>query len=234
LTCHPAAYGFAYWAQDSDQEQASEFDGFIASCRPDMILFDIGAHFGLFSFAALHYGGATARAVAVDPSATAVRMMRIQSNLNDTGDRLKIVQAAAGLQTDWREMVPVGVISGGYMVAAGADHPASERTRTIATTVDKLAAEFGDAPTHIKIDAEGDEAEVLMGGAGVLSQPNSPLLFLELHNQMIRDRNADPEDTLLLLEKFQYETFDVNGDPISSEAMLSKPLIRIVAKRREA
>src|SRR4051794_32708229 len=68
LLCHPAAYRFAYYAQHADEEQVAEFDGFISTCRPGMVLFDIGAHFGLFSLAALHYGGIAARAVAVDPS----------------------------------------------------------------------------------------------------------------------------------------------------------------------
>ncbi len=231
VSCHPGAYGFAYWAQDSDQEQVSEFDGFIAHCYPGMIFFDIGAHFGLFSLAALHYGGATARAVAVDPSLTATRMMRIQADLNEVSHRLSIVQAAVGNRTDWHEMVTVGVVSGGYLVAASKDHPASERTRTPATTLDKLAEETGDLPTHIKIDVEGYEADVLMGGTRVLSQPKSPLLFLELHNQMIRERNGNPEDTLLLLRKLKYETFTVDGNPIDNNAILSKPLIRVIAKR---
>jgi hypothetical protein len=45
LRSHPSAYRFAYFAQDADPDQVSEFDSFIASCRADMVLFDIGAHF---------------------------------------------------------------------------------------------------------------------------------------------------------------------------------------------
>lgn len=231
LQCHPAAYGFAYRSQDTDQEQIEEFDSFISSCSPDMVLFDIGAHFGLFSFAALHYGGANAKSIAVDPSDTATRMMRIQADLNDESQRLSIVQAAVGERTDWQEMVTVGVMSGGYLIAADKDHPASESTRCPATTLDKLAEDFGIQPTHIKIDVEGFEAEVLKGGSHVLSNAESPLLFLELHNQMIRDGGGNPEDTLMLLKKLNYEMCAVDGSPINNGEILSRPLVRVVAKK---
>ena len=62
LVSHPSAYRFAYFAQQNDPDQVSEFDGFIDKCRPGMVLFDLGAHFGLFSLAALHYGGANSKA----------------------------------------------------------------------------------------------------------------------------------------------------------------------------
>jgi len=65
VRAHPAARR-AFGIPQSDPSQIAELDAFIASCCPGMMLFDIGAHFGLFSFAALHYGGPTARAVAVD------------------------------------------------------------------------------------------------------------------------------------------------------------------------
>jgi hypothetical protein len=57
LICHPATYRCAYHAQQNDPEQIAEFDSFINNSSQGMILLDIGAHFGLFSFAALHYGG---------------------------------------------------------------------------------------------------------------------------------------------------------------------------------
>src|SRR5262245_36742157 len=42
VTCHPIAYEFAYHPLRSDPEQVAEFDAFISSARPGMLLFDIG------------------------------------------------------------------------------------------------------------------------------------------------------------------------------------------------
>jgi len=231
LRCHPAAYRFAYWAQKTDKEQVAEFDGFISSCYAGMRFFDIGAHFGLFSLAALHYGGADTKAVAVDPSPTATRMMLIQAGLNNVKERLSIVQSSVGSHVGQYNMVTVGVISGGYMVAASEEHSAGEVTCAQATTLDKLAQDFDALPTHIKIDVEGDEAEVIRGGRHVLSQAEAPQLFLELHNKIISERRGNPLDTLTLLKELDYKIFAVDGTPLDTSEILNKPLIRVVAKR---
>ena len=83
-----------------------------------MVLFDLGAHFGLFSLAALHYGGIGSRAVAVDPSPAAMRMMRVEARLNNIADgRWRLVQAAVTNQVGVQQMVAAGVHSAGYYVA---------------------------------------------------------------------------------------------------------------------
>lgn len=231
LLCHPAAYRSAYYAQNTDPEQVAEFDGFISTCRPEMVLFDIGAHFGLFSLAATHYGGVGAKAIAVDPSPTAARIIRIQAQLNRVADRLHIIEASVGEQTGWQSMVAVGVLSAGYFVTPSKDHPAGELTRVRAITLDELAQNFETSPTHIKIDVEGYEAAVLQGALQVLSQVEAPLLFIELHNKMIRERNGDPELTLALLESRGYKTFAVDGTPLDRASILGESLIRVIAKR---
>lgn len=231
LQCHPAACRFANDNQNADPDQVAEFDAFIASSFSDMVLFDVGAHFGLFSLAALHYGGTKTKVIAVDPSPTACRIMNIQARLNNVGDNLSIIQASVGERTGWQDMVAVGVISGAYLVAPSDEHPVGELTRTKAVTLDQLARDFKVLPTHIKIDVEGCEAEVLRGGCEVLSHDKSPLLFLELHNQMIRERSENPEDTLFLLKKFGYEIFAMDKSTLDSNAILNKPLIRVFAKK---
>jgi hypothetical protein len=86
-------------------------------------------------------------------------------------------------------------------------------------------------PTHIKIDVEGCEAAVLRGGRKTLSQPSGPLLFVEIHNEMVRLLGGDPRETLSLLRDFGYRTFTANDLPIDDEGILSEPLIRIMAKK---
>lgn len=228
---HPSAYRFAYFAQHHDPEQVAELDAFIGECRPSMTLFDLGAHFGLFSLAALHYGGRDARAVAVDPSPTAARMLRIQARLNGAADRLTVVEASAGEQpSGWREMVPTGVNGAGYYLAPQ-DHAGGELMRTRATTLDRLAEETSLAPTHVKIDVEGYEASVLRGGRRVLAGEGGPLLFIELHNEIVRAQGGEPRATLDLLDGYGYRLAVFDGSPVSGSFILGRPLIRVVARK---
>ena len=231
LTCHPAAYRCAYHFQVDDPEQVAEFNGFIRNSSEGMILFDIGAHFGLFSLAALHYGGPQARAIAVDPSAVAVRFLKIQAGLNNSSDRLRIVEASVAAATGQQDMVAVGVLASGFYVAPSPEHSGGEVIRTNSITLDSLADEVNLLPTHIKIDVEGSEAAVLRGAERLLTRQPAPTLFLELHNEMVSRGGGNPSDALTLLRNFGYETFSVDGNAIDDEAILEKSLIRIVAKK---
>jgi FkbM family methyltransferase len=229
--CHPGVYDFAYHLQHTDADQAEEFDGFIKYARPGMVLLDVGAHFGLFSLAALHYGGPRAVAVAVDPSPTAVRIVRIQARLNKVAERLHVIRASVNDHAGWQNMISVGVLASGYYVAPIEGYPESELSKTKSVTIDSLIDELKVSPTHIKIDVEGSEAAVLRGGHKVLSQTSAPILFLELHNEIVHSSGGNPQESLDLLREYGYETFTAEDLPLNGDQILSKPLIRIIARK---
>lgn len=231
VVCHPLAWPHSYFAQQDDPEQVTEFDSFIARCVPGMVLFDLGAHFGLFSLAALHYGGPSARAIAVDASPTAVRMIRIQAQLNHVSDRLQVLHACVSDRPGVRDMVAVGVLADGYYTAPAADHTATETTRTPATTLDDLVSRFGLPPTHVKMDIEGYEGLALRGAQTLLSGPRPPVLFLELHNELIRDRGEDPGEVLDDLDRLRYVAASPSGGRLTRTDLLSAPLVRAVLTR---
>jgi FkbM family methyltransferase len=227
---HPAARR-AFTIPRNDPRQREELDGFIAWCRPDMVLFDIGAHFGLFSLAALHYGGPTARAIAVEASSSAVRVLQVHARLNQVTDRLRVVHAAATAQPGWHVMLPVGVIADGYYIEPDAQHPASDLVRVPAVTVDGLVEEFGLAPTHLKVDVEGAEANVLRGARRALTGDQPPWVFLELHNDICRQGGREPGEALRQLTGAGYCIESPGGTPMSHEEATRPALIRLVARR---
>jgi FkbM family methyltransferase len=226
LVCHPRAYKIFRRDQVDDPEQSAEFRRFISYCSNKMLLYDIGAHFGIFSLAAAQFGG---RAIAVDASPAAERMMTIQASLNKCSDRVQIVRAAVSDTNSSVDMLNSGVFSDGYFKATR-QRPKKELTQVQAITIDEMALRFG-IPTHIKIDVEGHEAAVLRGARATLSQ-FSPILFLELHNEMIISAGDSPNAALNELAELRYETFATDGDAIAASAILGRPIIRLVAKRR--
>ncbi|MGH9756981.1 MAG: FkbM family methyltransferase, partial [Candidatus Acidiferrales bacterium] len=228
LKCHPYAYKVYYESQIADPEQSLEFKNFTSHCAANMLLFDIGAHFGVFSLAAAHYGG---RAIAVDPSPMAMRMVATEISLNSCPDRIQTLQAAVSDAKGVMEMLTSGVFSAGYFRVANG-RLKKDLTRTRATTIDEMAFSYG-VPTHIKIDVEGYEAAVLRGAREILSRA-SPLLFVELHNEMVAGDGGDPSAAIEELARYGYATFSLEGAKISREAILQQPIIRVVAKRRDA
>jgi FkbM family methyltransferase len=231
LRCHPAAYRALRAAQLNDPAQVAELNEFVRHCTPGMVLFDLGAHFGLFSLAALHYGGSGARAVAVDPSPTAARMLATQAGLNGVRDRLTVVRAAASERPGALDLLDAGVIADGYFVEPTGARPARELSRVEAVSIDSLVEAVGAAPTHIKVDVEGFEGAVLAGGRTTLGGDPSPVIFLELHNQLVRHAGRDPRRPLELLAQFGYTDLTVDGAPVSSADLLEVPLVRLAARR---
>jgi FkbM family methyltransferase len=227
LKCHPRAYKVFLRDQVLDPGQSAEFHNFLSHCAKGMRLFDIGAHFGVFSLAAAHAGG---EAVAVDPSQDALRIVKIEARLNDYSKRIRAVRAAVTSSSGSMGLLSSGVFSAGYFKVA-AHEPESELTSLPAVTIDDLAARFGE-PSHIKIDIEGHEAAALRGAAGTFGRW-SPLLFLELHNEMIAADGGDPNATLDELVRLGYAAFDFDGKMLERGRILDKAISRVVARRTQ-
>jgi len=226
IICHPHAYRYAYESQILDPEQNEEFRAFRSHCSAQMLLFDVGAHFGIFSLAAARIGG---KAVAVDPSPLATRMIAIQSSLNHFGDRIQVIRAAVGSDEGSVELLSSGTFSYGYLKAAKG-RLKRDLTEVPSITIDAMTRRFG-APTHIKIDVEGYEGEVLRGAQHTLGLC-SPLLFLELHNEMIRAEGGEPRSVLDQLTNAGYAFRALAGNEAHAGALTAQPIVRFVAIRR--
>jgi FkbM family methyltransferase len=225
LSCHPYAAKVYRQLQVEDMEQRQEILNFLSYCNHGMFLFDIGAHFGVFSLAAALSGGS---AVAVDPSPTAVHMTAHQASLNRCSEKIRIVRAAVSDANGQIYMLSSGAFAAGYFrVMRG--RMRSELTPTPAVTIDELTRQFG-APTHVKIDVEGHEAQVLRGARTTLDSC-SPLLFLELHNEMVTADGGSAEAALDELDKLAYATFSLEGNRIPRPEILAKPIIRVLGRR---
>ena len=229
LTAHPGAFRMAFWAQVHDAEQVAEFDRFVAACRPDMVFFDVGAHFGLFCLAALHYAPSSF-CVAIEPSEFAARMLRLHATLNYPERRLLIRRAAAGRTVGTTPIVDVGIQARGYFINAGGSRPARDITLVPTVTIDALAAEYRVTPTHLKIDVVGDEASVLAGARATLTAGGRrPTVFLELHNDILRARGEAPGRVLQELGAWGYRLEAPSGAPLTADAAVGPRVTRLVA-----
>jgi FkbM family methyltransferase len=229
--CPRNAMESSFRFQLQDPDQVRELDDFITLVRslPVVRLLDVGAHFGVMSLAAVHFGQPLARAWAVDPSEEAGRMLRRIVSLNGLDDSICVLHAAVGDATGVLDMVDTGVTGAGYMVLPQ-DHPQRDRQQVPLLTLDSLVERLGETPTLIKIDVEGAELEVLQGGSDLLSGHDIPLC-LELHNGLIRERGAEPAAVLEQLKRCGYTRWQANGNTLGEENVLAPEVSRTIVTK---
>lgn len=224
LRLHPLAYRAAQTAQIRDPEQAAEFHQFVSYCHSDMFLFDVGASFGIFSLACARLGG---KAVAIDPSRIATNMIAKQLKLNNLTDSVRILESAIGDADGTIDMLSAGIYSDGYYrYESGRDK--RELQGVPVTTVDHLAELFGQ-PSHLKIDVEGYEAAVIRGARELLKS-SSPLVFIELHNEMVLASGGDPAYCVKELLRLGYNIFSAYGTSLNVEQALKPRICRVLAR----
>lgn len=224
VRCHPASID-AFTVQRDEPELAEELAAFIARCRRDMVLVDIGAHFGLFTLAALRFSDDTAHVVAIDPSLDAMRLLDANVALAGGGGRVEAVRAAVTRTEGRMSLLTTGATAFHMMVPASDDR--TDAVAVQAVTLDGLVASRRIRPTHLKIDVEGWEEAVLDGGRQVLREYR-PVLFLELHGWMMRRAAHDPLGVFRVLHDCGYVRYEIGGRAVEPTEAAAMDMARLV------
>ncbi len=192
---------------------------------PDALLYDVGAHRGLFSL--VHCAlGPRRRAVLFEPSPSLTNDARTLLALNGLDGRAEVRVCGVGDRAGTRRITED---------ALGFAQPASEEDTQAAaiefTTLDEEWRRTGQAPAIVKIDVEGAEAEVIRGAAALLREVR-PLLFLELHMDVLERRGESVDALLAQLTEWGYQFTEPDGRRRSARAIRDslRAIVRIIGR----
>lgn len=146
-------------------------------------------------------------------------------------DHLAVVEACAARNDGERDMLDTGVIGAGYFVGADTGRRTGDLSHVRAISIDTLCATLDFHPTHVKIDVEGDELDVIRGASILLAPERRPIIFLEIHNVILRSRGQDPREIVEHLEGLGYECHDVSSGRVDS-LTFEREVSRLVAEPR--
>jgi FkbM family methyltransferase len=168
------------------EEQQDWFEDEIQAVRrlvqPGQTVIDIGANLGVYALSLAQVVGQGGRVVAFEPAPATAELLRASARLNGF-DQLGVDQRG------------VAASSGQAHLAIGADSELNQLTDQIAddgssetislTSLDAWRAETAqqDRIAFIKIDAEGQELNILKGAAELLRE-ESPLILFEIKHGM--------------------------------------------------
>lgn len=177
-------------------------------------IIDVGAHVGTFAIPFARRVGPTGRVVAVEPYEPSARLLEINAALNLVHNTVDVVQAALGRREGTAVLRASGHRNTGATYAEPlADGAALPEDAAISTmTLDALTTGMGlDRVDLVKIDVEGMEFDVLMGGAETI-QRWTPLLYLEVASSQLERASATTREMESLLRSWGYRFYRNVGE----------------------
>jgi FkbM family methyltransferase len=171
--------------------------------RPGMVFVDVGANDGYYTLFAARRIGASGRAIAVEPSTR--ERVNLKRNIMRNGlGNVTVIPAALGASCGTVDLqLAQGVHSGHNTLGRFANDgvQAESVERVDMRTLDTLAAELGlDRIDFMKIDVEGAEAAVIVGGRRVL-ETMRPLILLEISDKALRAQGSGAQALIETLRR---------------------------------
>jgi FkbM family methyltransferase len=158
------------------------------------VVFDVGGFMGVSSLLFSRMVGPEGRVFSFEPNPwNQIRMQRNFSRNHDLGQKINIYGLALADSPGDLAWTFSGSVDDGHSSTSrlGKAHAtiASAELRQLgfiddlvrATTLDEFVEEYGVVPDVVKVDIEGAEHLLLMGGASTLKQHN-PTLYVEIHS----------------------------------------------------
>ena len=191
---------------------------------PGAVLFDVGAHRGLFSL--VHCAlSPDRRAVLFEPSPSLAEDARGLLALNGFEGRAEVRTCGIGDRAGRRRIVEDAL---GFAIEAPDGSAGGKPTEF--STIDDEWRRTGVAPSIVKIDVEGAEAEVVRGAVALLREAR-PVVFLELHMDELERRGESAGALLAQLTAAGYRFTDPGGRRRSTRSLTDslRAIVRIVA-----
>lgn len=168
-----SARGFwlGYWELENQRR-------FAAHLGPGDVVYDIGAHVGLYTLLSSVSVGPGGHVYAFEPFPRNVEYLRRHIQLNRSAN-CTIVEAAVSDSCGLRRFDCTIHDTSGHLSETGAAY-----VRTVTLDEFLFAGSGKHPPNAMKVNAEGAEMEVLIGGRRTITE-FSPLIFLSTHSDEV-------------------------------------------------
>jgi FkbM family methyltransferase len=170
--------------------------------------------------------GPARRALLFEPSPSLSHDARALIALNGFERRAQVQVCGVGERVETRRIVED---------ALGFAQHAGEQDTNVATidftTLDEVWRRTADTPAVVKIDVEGAEGEVIRGGAALFREVR-PLLFLELHMDVLERRGESVDALLRQLTACGYQFVEPDGRKQSARSLAKslRAIVRVVGR----
>jgi FkbM family methyltransferase len=202
-----SALAFEYFTFRSD-EMVEEMKVFLEKSAGKKCFMDIGSLYGVFSlgFAAIN---PESKAIAVEPSAKPFEIlnnnMKLNPEYNIDAHNVAIGSSKGKIKMkyEWQ-----------HLVAIGENEEVDKFEEINVEALDEFVKTCGVTPDIIKIDTEGYEYDVLLGGQEFL-KAHKPVIMLEVHvSYFLKHHNITSKQLVDLIYSIGYEVYDLKNQKL--------------------
>jgi FkbM family methyltransferase len=174
------------------------------------VIFDVGANIGAVSLISAVYLQKQCRIYAFEPLPTTFAMLFQNVMINSLSHVITPINIALSNKVEVDDFILASIDAGtsGHSIKAGTmergenDAVVANKLEVLTSTIDQLKKDYHiNDINHLKIDVDGCDYEVLLGGEGVLSNPSLKTILVE--------RNDKENNIVDLLNKYDFKQVEI-------------------------
>jgi len=191
------------------------FDYLKRKVQAGMVVFDVGAHVGLFTVLLARWVGPSGRIFAFEPAPGTHAALIDHLALNQVADRVCVSPLAVSDQEGIAFLYTMANCPENTLSATHHRLPQPQKHRVRVTTLDAFCASQSLVPDIIKIDIEGFELHALRGARETLIRQR-PIVVVEMHpmNWPEIDVTAAQVDQFLSELNYRLRPLEGQADPL--------------------
>jgi len=202
----------------AENYEPAVFDYLKRRVQAGMMVFDVGAHVGLFTVLLARWVGPSGRIFAFEPAPGTCAALQDHLALNEVADRVCVSPLAVSDQEGRAFLYTIATCPENTLSAAHGRLPqAQARENPVSViTIDAFCASRSLAPDIIKIDIEGFEIHALRGARQTLGRQR-PVVVLEIHPMNWPEIGVTAAQLEQLLSEVNYRLRPLEGqaDPLA-------------------
>ena len=198
------------------------FNKLVSLARKKKIVFDVGAHIGLCSLPISRVLAENGSCFAFEPAEVNLKYLSSHLKMNNI-ENVKVIPHLLGEKPLEKVNFFIHKESSGMSSVCRSKKKLDlfKEVQKKQVTIDDFVQEHNCIPELLKIDVEGAEMSVLLGGEKVLKKYH-PQIILSVHPKQIEMMGYTLEDLIKIIHSFDYEILNIDNSKLSGPLELKE------------
>jgi FkbM family methyltransferase len=188
------------------------------ACQKNSIVIDVGANIGWYTLQYARYVGSTGKIFAFEPVKENFQLLKKNISKNGYENIIPINKAVSNEVSTVKMELSDRI--GDHRIVNDVDSTDKTIIEVDCTTLDN-SFPHNTKIDFLKIDAEGQDLNVLLGAKRLIDENPQIVIFVEFNPFLLRQNNIEPIKLLEFLESHNFQIYDEEKNP-SQQSLVSE------------